>query len=137
MESANYENRILSRKTRGLAAVTGFVSGVALLSFKWLCVAGIFLIIGAVLQPRLPRAGRWLLYVAVPLMSVWVVPLGVLTLVATATGERPPYDVFGLSLALAWTLSPVLLIWCNAALVVEAVKDRRARRDAPAASTPR
>ena len=129
MESVDYKNRILSRKTRWLAALTGCVSGVALLSFSWLCVLGIILIIGAVLQPRVPRAGRWLLYVATPLLSLWVVPTGAVVWVETAKGlSHITHEVIPQGLSLAWIVSPILLIWCNAVLLVEAVKERRTRQ---------
>lgn len=101
--------------------------GIALLSFKWLSVSGVFLILGAAVQPRMPRAGRWLLSVAAPLLCVWIVPMGGLFLVAAIKGEPLPHDFFGLGLILAWLLAPILLVWCVAALVVEAVKERRSR----------
>ena len=92
----------------------------------------IFPIIAVIVQPRLPRAGRWLLSVAAPLLSVWIVPIGIMVLVKTVRGEPWPHDFIGVVFELAWTLSPILLIWCNAALVIEAVKERCARRDVPA-----
>jgi hypothetical protein len=40
-----------------------------------------------------------------------------------------PFELMPLSLLLAWMISPMLLIWLNAALVIEAKKERRTRTD--------
>lgn len=127
MEAVGYKNRILPRNLRFLAVVTGCISGIALMSLTWLSLAAIPLIIGAIVQPRLPRAGRLLLSVAAPLLGLAVVPLGVLMIVGTAKGEPFPHDLFGVGLTLAWILAPILLVLCNGTLVAEAVKERRAR----------
>jgi len=130
LESASYQRRVLPRKIRWLAILTGRMTGVALLSFLWLSLSGLILIVGAVVQTRLPRTGRWVLYLAAPMVSVWVVPFGAVNWWETLQGlNRPPLDVFGLSLSFAWLISPILLLWCNAALVLEAVKERRTRAE--------
>jgi len=127
LESANHKNRILPLKIRWLAVVTGCVVGIALLSFKWLSVSGVFLVVGAIVQPYAPRAGRWLLSVVAPLLAVWIVPMGGLFLLGAVKGENLGLDFFSRGLAFAWMLSPILLVWCIAALAVEARKERRAR----------
>jgi hypothetical protein len=125
LESGVYEKRVLPRKVRRLAVVTGCVVGIALLSFKWLAVAGIFLIVGAAVQPWMPRTGRWVLSVVAPLLGVWIVPMGGLFLLGAVKGETLGLDFYSRGLAFAWMLSPILLIWCNVALVVEARRERR------------
>jgi hypothetical protein len=127
LESVSYKSRILTRKLRILALITGCIVGIALMSYTWLSLSAIPLILGALFQPRVPRTGRLLLFVAAPLLSAWVVPLGVIMLVGTARGDPFPHDFLGVILTFAWILSPMLLIWCDTALVVEAVKERRAR----------
>jgi hypothetical protein len=68
------------------------------------------------------------LYLGAPLLCIWVVPFAGVYWWETIKGHNyPPLDVRALSLFFAWLLSPILLIWCNAALLVEAVKERRAR----------
>jgi hypothetical protein len=131
LESGVYSKRVLPPQIRWLAVVTGCVVGIALLSFKWASVAGLFLIVGAVVQPWMPRAGRWLLSVVAPLLSIWIVPWGALFLVAAAKGGTLGLDFNSRGLAAAWMLAPILLIWCNVALVLEARKERRARQHAP------
>ena len=121
------KNRILPRNVRWLAVVTGCVVGIALLSFKWAASCGIVLIVAAVVQPWMPRTGRWVLSVVAPLLGVWIVPMGGLFLLGAVKGETLGIDFSSRGLALAWMLSPILLIWCNVALVVEARKERRAR----------
>jgi len=128
LESVHHQKRILSRKIRWLAIVTGSMTGMALLSFLWLSLSGMILIVGGVVQPRLPRTGRWLLSVGAPLLSIWLIPFGGGLWWETMKGlNPPPSDVLHLILLLAWLVSPVLLIWLNAALVLEAVKERRTR----------
>jgi hypothetical protein len=126
MESGVYEKRVLPRKVRWLAVVTGCVVGIALLSFKWLAVCGIVLIAAAVVQPWMPRTGRWALSVVAPLLGIWIVPMGGLFLLGAVKGETLGLDIYSRGLAFAWMLSPLLLIWCNVALVVEA---RRVAKD--------
>ncbi len=121
------KKRILPRKVRWLAVVTGCVVGIALLSFKWAAVCGIVLTVAAVVQPWMPRTGRWVLSVVAPLLGVWIVPMGGLFLLGAVKGETLGVDFFSRGLALAWMLSPILLVWCVAALVVEARKERLGR----------
>jgi hypothetical protein len=129
LESVNYKTRILPHRIRCLAVVTGCVVGIALLSFKWAAVTGLLLIVGATVQPWMPRAGRWVLSVVVPLLDIWIIPMGGLFLLGAVKGETLCVDFFSRGLAFAWMLSPVLLVWCSVALVVEARKERRAREE--------
>ena len=87
LESVSYKSRILPRKLRFLAVIAGCVVGIALMSYTWLSLSAIPLILGAVLQPRVPRTGRLLPSMAAPLLSVCVVPLGVIMLVGTVRGD--------------------------------------------------
>jgi hypothetical protein len=129
LESVSYKSRILPHKLRLLVVVTGCVSGIALMSFTWLSLLAIPLIVGALVQPRAPRAGRLLLSVFAPLLSVWFIPMGVVMLVEAVQGASFPHDFLGLGLLLAWILSPILLIWLDAALVVDAVRAMRNSRE--------
>jgi hypothetical protein len=66
LEPVSYRSRILPRKLRFLAVITGCVVGIALMSYRWLSLSAIPLILGAVFQPRVPRAegccSPWLLH---------------------------------------------------------------------------
>ena len=81
----------------------------------------------ALIQPFLPRVGRWLLYSTIPLISAPLIPAGVVGWVETLQGGRRPYDTLGLTLFFAWTTAPIMLIWCNTELVRGLLRVRRAR----------
>ena len=119
------KSRVLPRHIRLLAAIAGCITGIALLSFTWLSLAATFLVAGAVLQRRMPRAGRLVLYIAAPLLAVLVVPVGIGALIDTV--ERRPFlhELTPVVLLLAWTLSTILLVSCNISLVVESVREKR------------
>ena len=131
--SGSYENRILSSRLRWLALAAGCVSGIALVSFGVLSVFGLLPMVGAAIQRRMPRVGRWVLYVGAALLTYLVVPFGMVALRETIKTGFFPFDFVAVTLTLAWLLSPALVIWCDVALVVEAVRERRTRRSAQAA----
>ena len=69
---------IIARKTRWLAIVTGcFTAAAASLSITILLAAvPILLILGAVVQPRYPRAGLGMMVLSALSLSSWVIPIG-------------------------------------------------------------
>jgi hypothetical protein len=81
-----------------------------------------FLIPGALIQPRAPTSGRWLMWVGAVLLNVPMVPL-----IPEMVDEGPkilrsyPDSRLGAIYSLA-VLSTVLLLWCDAALIMEAFK---------------
>ena len=134
VESVSYKQRVLPQKIRWLAIATGLVTAGALLSSYWpLSVLSILLIFAGIVQPRSPQLGRLVLSVVAPLMSVWVIPVGFVMLWETLTGEPGRHDLLFLAISSSWMLSPILLLWFDIALLVEARRERRERRDlAPA-----
>jgi len=133
VRSVHYKQRVLPRTTRLLAIAAAFVAGISFLSFTGvLSLLAVLLIFASNVQPRFPQFGRLVSSVIAPLMSVYAVPIGTMSLWETAKGEPFPHDLLRLAIASSWMLSPILLIWCNAALVAEAIRERRSRRDLPA-----
>jgi 4-amino-4-deoxy-L-arabinose transferase-like glycosyltransferase len=135
VESVSYNQRVLPQKIRWLAIATGPVTGIALLSLFWPgVVLAILLMFAGIVQPRSPQFGRLVLSVVAPLISVLVIPVSFMILWETLGGEfGGPHDLRFLAMTLSWMLSPILLLCCDAALLVEARRERRERRDiAPA-----
>jgi hypothetical protein len=136
VESVGYKQRVLPQKILWLAIATGLATGSALLSSYWpLSVLSILLIFAGIIQPRSPQLGRILLSVVAPLMSVWVIPVGFVILWETLGVEPGRHDPLFLALTTSWMLSPILLLWCDVALIVEARRERRECRDLPPATS--
>ena len=99
--------------------MTGCVTAVVLASFSWpLGFATLPLIWAAGFQEYLRRAGRILVYVLTSLLSLIVVPVGIVAWVETIQGAQPKYDLMGMTIFVAWMISPVLLLWCDAELLL-------------------
>ena len=79
------------------------------------------LVLGAVVQPRSPRIGRWLMWVSALLLSAILLP----------TGSRVAYDfILYHHRAILWTESLIvlvagLIVWCDVALVIDAMSQKR------------
>jgi hypothetical protein len=111
---------IVSSKARWLAVATGCFTAIAgSLGFTWgFAIVPSFLIVGAVVQPRLPRTGRVLMCAGALALTLWVLSFCFFILPENRFTNRP--DV------LAVTLVSVLLVaLCDVALVMEEVKSRR------------
>ena len=112
---------IFSRRTRWLTVIAGLFVGIAGIIGLGLgfAIAPSVLVLGAVIQPRLPRAGRGLICAGALLLSFWVFDIGVLMLL-----EHRPGDKVG-ALALGLTLASILLVaLCDLAIVIEEIKLR-------------
>jgi glucan phosphoethanolaminetransferase (alkaline phosphatase superfamily) len=104
--------RLLAILAGGLSGFGGFlVFGIVF------CFVPVVLILGAIIQPYVPRLGRWVFSVGAMLVTVYVV----LFLVPQAFGAitmlrhyHEPHDLAVLSL---FVLSTALVIWLDAALV--------------------
>lgn len=121
-ESSHPINVALSGKTRWLAIATGCFTAVAgSLGFTWgFAIVPGFLIVGAILQPRLPRTGRILMCGGALSLSVWVLCFGIFIL------PEDPSPFFHRPGALAFSLASALLVaLCDVALVKEEVSLRR------------
>jgi hypothetical protein len=115
-------NAIVSNKTRWLAVCTGgFTALAGGLSFTWgFAIVPCILIVGAIVQPRFPRAGRVLMSAGALSLSVWVLSVFIFIL--------PDSRFTGRKDAIALTLGAVSLVaWCDVAIVIEEVRLRRAQ----------
>jgi hypothetical protein len=136
-----YEGRVVPPNIRLLAGTTGCVTGIAFLGLsETLSLLGIFLILGAIVVGWLPRAGRWLIVGAALFGSLFILPIFLShpveiirgPFVGTVAPVRlrsigGPHDLTFLPMSLSWLLSPILLLWCDTALLIEAVKGRLSR----------
>jgi hypothetical protein len=122
------ESELFSRRVRWLAIATGVVSALALFPV-WFLLPPMFLIAGGIIQSRFTTAGRWLVWAG-------AAAVGPITFMYDAmlfphSGLQPQY------MAVAFSASTVLLIWCYAELVIDGVRRIRARRStSPTAPRP-
>jgi len=114
---------VISGKTRGLAIAAGcLVAMVALIAYGWRYAVEVsaLLVLGAILQPRLPRVGRALMCAGALWLSFWVLYVGVGMIAERAPGA--PIRIFDV---LEWALV-LLALACDTAILIEEVKIRRA-----------
>jgi hypothetical protein len=78
----------------------------------------LILIVGALLQPRFPRAGRGLMCAGALLVSFWVFDIGVLMVIER--GDDPVFVWMGM------ILSVLLVVLLDVAIVREEIRLRRA-----------
>jgi hypothetical protein len=114
----------VSSKVRWFAVATGCCTAIAgsfALGLGFASVP-IFLIVGAIVQPRFPRTGRGLMCAGALWLSFWVFDVGILMLFEGHSGYRigavGPITV----------VSVLLVVLCDLAIVIEEVKIRRAAR---------
>jgi hypothetical protein len=126
LQTKDFEDRsdgILARRARWLAIVVGLfvgIAGVLGLGLGFAIMPSI-LVLGAVIQPRLPRAGRGLICAGAVLLSFWVFDIGIFMLLES----RPSDKVGRIGLALA---SILLVALCDVAIVIEEIKLRGIQR---------
>jgi hypothetical protein len=82
------------------------------------------MIVGAIAQPRFHRLGFWLMLVGALLLSLWVLPIGVEVLFESFRMMGLYHDFNAVSVRLLWAGSFLLLVWCDAALMIESLKLR-------------
>jgi hypothetical protein len=126
-EPKNHRDVYVSGHTRWVAIGAGFLTAVyGFLAGGWLSlVLPILLIAGAVVSPYSPREGRRLIRVCAILLSIGFFPLAFFSLRGIGADLSSYHDInilemVGLSLA-----TPLLVAWCDAALVVDALGRRR------------
>lgn len=109
----------VSNKVRWLAGVTGCLTAVttSLLGPVFVIVP-VCLIVGAVVAGRSPRNGRDLIWLGAVLLSLFGLPIGVWILFRNGADIR---------VAMGASLSVILVVLCDVALLREAVKTRRAQ----------
>ncbi|MGB7494130.1 MAG: hypothetical protein WBR14_08335 [Candidatus Acidiferrum sp.] len=111
---------VVSLETRLLAIATGcFTAAVGSLALgvAFSIYPGV-MVVGTLLQPRFRKLGRGLMLAGALLLSAWVLPYGVLTVLSDLTMREPL--VFGFALA-----SVLLVAVCDVILVIEEVRIRR------------
>jgi hypothetical protein len=120
----------MSSETRWIAAITGCVTaitGLPIVSLMSVVVSGL-LIAGAILAGRFPRHGRDLIWFGAGVTSLWAIPAGLGILSLSLNGGRDPRVVA------AAALTVLLVVWCDAVLVTEAIGMRRTLRAGRAAN---
>ena len=118
-------NDIAPAKLRWLAGVTGCLVATTSVLLQWTDPVGpAFLALSAAIQPRSPRAGRWLMWVSALSMNVLSYAIAVRFLSDLKTG------LITLS-ALAIYLALALVLCCDVALVMDVTSrtHRQAERD--------
>ncbi len=122
-KSENRSTEIISNKIRSLAGATGCLTAVTV-TVAWaspvFAIFPICLILGAALAGRFPRRGRDLIWFGAGLLSLTGLPIGVYLLYFTKRGSDPRVTV-------AAAASVLLVVWCDVAVVMEAIKMRRTR----------
>lgn len=116
---------IFSRRIRWLAVAAGLASILALFPVLFLLYPAL-LIVGAVVQPRFPSAGRWLVWAGAAELCVALITYDASVLFPHPLSQ-PPY------MTLTFSVSTVLIIWCSVELIADALERMRARRSIPRA----
>ncbi len=111
----------VSNKIRWLAGATGCltaVTGCLDAGLGFAVVPG-FLVAGAALAGRFPRNGRVLIWFGAVVLTLCVLPVGAGILLLSLRGGTDP------RVRAAAVVSVLLVVWCDVALVTDAVKTRR------------
>jgi hypothetical protein len=112
----------------------GLSTGVISAKLRWLAVAAAlchaiwgpagfglsFLIPGALVQPRAPTSGRWLMWIGALFLSLIVVPFGPVGEFERARMLRTDHGIETVAISSLFVASTVLVIWCDLAPVMEA-----------------
>ena len=97
--------------------------------FGTFVIVSVFLLIGAVIQPRAVKSGKWLMWVGALLLS-GVLPSGYALICHELSGrlaDRSRDDIVFWSIALC----TVLVVWCDVELLIQAVTAKRRRPAGP------
>jgi len=81
----------------------------------------VLLVLGAVVQPYSIRPGRWLTWVGASFLSVTILPAAAVLPLGDALA---PHGVLGRFFFPLWIASLILIVWCDAALITDAIKIR-------------
>ena len=85
----------------------------------------VFLIVAVPASSWFPRAGRWFILVPALVLSAIVLPICIANPVELVRDfVVGPHNINFLAVSLSWLLSPILLIWCVAAVVTNFVKHK-------------
>jgi len=124
------EHPIVSRKTRWLAVAAGCFSGVAgcLIMGWYFAIYPVPLILGAAAQPRYPLCGTWIMRIGALILSIPVLPYGGGLILLSVKHLYGAHDFNFLAVLTLWAVSFSLVAWCDVALVIDAIKAKRARQ---------
>jgi hypothetical protein len=119
-KSESRRNLIVSSYVRWLAVATGcFAAAAGSFGFGLgFALMPSILIVGAIIQPRFPRAGRGLICAGALWLSFWVFDVGVLMMLEHRPTDRP--GVVSLILC-----AVVLVALCDLAILMEEIKIRK------------
>jgi hypothetical protein len=118
---------IFSDRIRWLVIATGVASALAFLPiFAFLYPA--LLIVGGLIQPRYPNAGKWFVWAAAASLGVVVAHYDAMIL--PHPWHQPKYSLY---MVLTFSATTVLLVWCSAELVVDGLRNMWARHSMPPA----
>jgi hypothetical protein len=118
----NPRAEVMPGRLRWLAAATGCVAFVDAFLGAGLFLESALLALCALVQPRSPRLVRWLMWVSAFSMSVWMCQLAIV-LARDAVKTLPSYhDRNILAVETFLLLGVVLLLWCDAALIMDALR---------------
>lgn len=130
MDESISQNREVTRsRIRRLAIATACVTAAATLTTGGGFLLTIPLICGVIAESGSPRRGRWLMWVGAAYLSVTLLPMEIVILPEFITEFRSYHRLGGLGPILAplWIASIFLIICCDVALLIDAVKTRRNR----------
>jgi hypothetical protein len=115
-------NVIVPSRVRWLAVATGcFAAAAGSLGFTWgFAIVPCILIVGAIAQPRFPRAGRVLMGAGAVSLTFWLVTLCAFILPGSRFTNYP-------GVIILIVVSALLVAWCDVTIVIEEVKIRRAQ----------
>ncbi len=128
-KSPNQPSEILPLKMRLLCIATGSISGLAgMLLFGplfWLFPS--LLILGAVAQPYLLRAGRWIVAIGALILSIYTFLFIAPQILGAVQMMRTIHDPGFLALLSLFLASIILVVWSDAALVLDAKRLQHTR----------
>ncbi len=128
-EPRNHRDVYVSGYTRWVAIGAGLLTAVyGFLAGGWLSLAvPILLIAGALVSPYSPREGRRLIRVCAILLSIGFFPLAFFSLrgIGSVLNSYHDFNILGM-VGLSLT-TPLLVAWCDVALVVDALGPGRTK----------
>jgi len=117
----------LPARIRAVCVAAGCVSALASLAVGGFVYA-IPLVAATLIQPRLPRPGRRLIWLSAAFLTLIMVPMSVVLIPEALKTPLNRHYSFSLLMFALWVLSPLLITWCDLELLIDAVGTRRERR---------
>jgi hypothetical protein len=118
---------ILSVRMRCLIIVAaGFVLSVTLVGAGGALMEPSLLILGATVQPRSPKPGRWLIWATAFLMSAWTLWIDAVVLHEFINSIPESFRTGNTKIFIGIVIlaQVVLVVWCDVALIIEAARQR-------------